>query len=654
MCGFAGVAGCHESPEKMASILKGMGSALSHRGPDDSGIWQISEFGLGLAHQRLSIVDLKGRSRQPMASRSGRYVIAYNGEIYNFRDLRRTLEASGKRFRTTSDTEVLLEAIDKWGIQSALHRCVGMFAFALVDLEDRTLYLVRDRIGEKPLYYGYQGDLFLFGSELRALRAHPEWRGEMSTNAADAMLRLGYVPAPYSIYQDISKLEPGCLVSLQFGNGASRPLKSERWWSYSELFQSPSKPLTRLSQREFQEEFEDLFGATIADHSMADVSVGGFLSGGVDSSLVLAEMQRQSPRPIKSFTIGFEETSYDESPYAHAVAENIGTDHQRRILTARDAQEVIPQIPEIFDEPFADSSQIPTILLSRLASETVKVVVSGDGGDEMFGGYNRYLWGPRLSAFNSIFPLSSRKLVASGFERLGLLFSGRAEDAIFGLAPDGLATRQLSEKLRKLSDVLRAVDNVDLYKELVQQKVPTAVASSQDISSWRKILDGQKFADSGIKFDQRMMILDSVTFLPDDILVKVDRASMSSGLEVRAPLLDYRIVEFASRLPLGAKIKGGKGKVLLRGALAKRLDQHLMNRPKAGFALPIGRWMKGPLRTWVDSVLDRNHIANTGILDPQEVDTLWKGFCRGENNNFLAIWHILMFQAWYQTYERKS
>ncbi len=651
MCGFAGVAVCHESPEKMASILMGMGSALFHRGPDDSGIWQSSEFGLGLAHQRLSIVDLKHRSRQPMSSRSGRYVIAFNGEIYNFRDLRQVLQKCGKTFRTSSDTEVLLEAIDEWGIPDALHRCVGMFALALVDLEDRTLYLVRDRIGEKPLYYGYQGDLFLFGSELRALRAHPEWRGEMSTHAADAMLRLGYVPSPYSIYRNISKLEPGCLVSLQFGNGSSRTLKSERWWSYTDLFQYPSKPLTRLAQCEFQEEFEDLFRATISDHSMADVTVGGFLSGGVDSSLVLAEMQRQSPRPIKSFTIGFEETSYDESPYAQAVAGSIGTDHQRRILSAGDAQEVISQIPEIFDEPFADPSQIPTILLSRLAGETVKVVISGDGGDEMFGGYNRYLWGPRISAFNSTFPLSSRKLAASGFERLGLLFSGRAEDTIFGLVQDGLATRQLPEKLRKLSDVLRAVDNVDLYKKLVQQKVPTTVASSLDMSSWRTILDGQEFADGRTRLDQRMMILDSMTFLPDDILVKVDRASMSSGLEVRAPLLDYRIVEFASRLPAGAKIRGGKGKVLLRGALAKRLDHDLMNRPKAGFTLPIGRWMKGPLRAWVDSVLDRSQIANSGILDPQEVDTLWKGFCRGENDHFLAIWHILMFQAWYQKYQ---
>lgn len=653
MCGFAGVIGNHDNPEALTISLRAMGAALAHRGPDDSGIWQSPDSGLGLSHQRLSVVDLRSRSRQPMVSQSGRYVIAYNGEVYNFPELRQTLKASGKYLRTSSDTEVVLEAIDQWGLQSALHRCVGMFAFALVDLKENILFLARDRMGEKPLYYGYQGKVFLFGSELRALRAHPEWRGDVSTDSVDAMLRLGYVPSPYSIYEQISKLEPGCIASLKIGDETKVEPKIERWWSYIDLFQNCPKARARQPESELLEEFESLFRTTIEDYSLADVAVGGFLSGGIDSSLVLAEMQRQSSRPVKSFTIGFEEASYDESPYAQTVAEHLGTEHQCAILGASVAQDLIPQIPEIYDEPFADPSQIPTILLSRLAGESVKVVVSGDGGDEIFGGYNRYIWGPKLSNVNSMLPISLRKWAASRFEGLGTLLSGNVEEAIFGLSPDRVAIRQISEKLRKLAEVLRAEDNVELYTKLVQQNVASRHPPPENVL-WKEILNGQQLLDPGAKLQEKMMLLDCLTFLPDDILVKVDRASMFSSLEVRAPLLDHRIVEFAAGLPLSSKIKSGKGKVLLRAALQKQLGQNTVNRPKAGFALPVGRWLKGPLRSWAESVLYENKFAYPETLDVPKIDSIWKQFCKGENASVSLIWNILMFQAWHQRYQQNS
>lgn len=650
MCGFSGFIDLAISSETRDSVLKNMGAAIRHRGPDDGGRWWDDRYGLGLVHQRLSVVDLSIRSRQPMESQSGRYVIAYNGEIYNFRDLRESLKKSGVVFQTTSDTEVLLEAIDLWGLELALNRCAGMFAFALVDRKELVLYLVRDRMGEKPVYYGQQGGVFLFGSELKALRAHPKWEGGVSVEAATAMLSLGYVPSPQSIHPGIYKLGPGCLVTVEIERTTHKNPTQMPWWSYQKVFSESADPGAIGNITKIEEEFEEILSVVIAGQRIADVPVGGFLSGGVDSSLVISEMQRQAKNPIQTFTIGFDEASYDERKIAGSVSKILATDHETRILTAAEALQVIPELPAIFDEPFADPSQVPTVLLSRLASNSVKVAVSGDGGDEIFCGYNRYKWAPILFGGLKFLPLHLRQCLASVLDSIGRSTKGSIEERLYAILPSVMNVPQIAEKMSKVARIFRAENGFDVYRALTQELQVVSVKGVYD----GKCAGSQAPKpgwDSARSLREMMMVTDSTTYLPDDILVKVDRAAMATSLEVRSPLLDHRLVEFAARLPLNLKLRHGKGKWILKQSLSRRLPHKLVNRPKAGFTLPIGRWLNGPLKPWAENLLEEERLKSSGIVDSDAVREIWKNYCCGKNDDFNLIWHILMFQAWYDRYE---
>ena len=647
MCGFAGFLNLNGglNADTARSVASAMGAALRHRGPDDDGVWEDAAHGIALAHRRLAILDLSPEGRQPMVSACGRYVIAFNGEIYNHQELRKELarhpgaEAGNVVWRGHSDTEVMLAAIVHWGLETALTRFVGMFAFALWDRRDKALHLARDRFGEKPLYYGRMGNALLFGSELKALRQHPAWRGEIDRNTLALYMRHSYIPAPYSIYKGVYKLPPGTLLTFgaeSWGDGVPHP-----YWSARKMMETGVAHPFAGTENEAVESLDSLLRTVVLGQMAADVPLGAFLSGGVDSSLVVALMQAQSSRPVQTFTIGFSEAQYNEAQHAKAVARHLGAQHTELYVTPADAREVIPQLTEIYDEPFADSSQIPTFLVAQLARQHVTVSLSGDGGDELFGGYNRYLWADRIWRKMRFVPRVGRTLLAHALTAL----PPRTWDWLFQFAPPGVRQRTPGDKLHKLATVLPAGSTEQIYLNLVSHwKSPASVVLGSHEPP-TALTDPARLAALP-SFIQRMMFLDAVSYLPDDILVKVDRAAMAVSLESRTPLLDHRLAEFAWQLPLSMKIREGQGKWPLRQVLYRYVPANLIERPKTGFGVPIGAWLRGPLINWAEDLLDETRLREDGYFDPLLIRRKWEEHLSGRRNWQYCLWNVLIFQEW--------
>ena len=637
MCGLTGFVDFARgtAADLLSERVEAMSETLRHRGPDDGGVWVDADAGVALGFRRLAIIDLTDLGHQPMVSSSGRYVIVFNGEVYNFRELRDALTAAGTPFTGSSDTEVILEAIQAWGLEAAVGRFVGMFAIALWDRQERTLHLVRDRIGVKPLYWGRQGNLLLFGSELKALRAHPGWTPEIDRGALAAYFRHAYVPAPFSIYRGIGKLMPGTIVSI----GPDGTDSTVTYWSLAAQREAGGADPLDATEDEAADKLDQLLRESVALRMVADVPLGAFLSGGIDSSTVVAQMQALSPQPVKTFTIGFEDASFDEAKDAKRVAEHLGTDHTELTVTSDEAQGIIPSLAEMYDEPFADASQVPTALVSELARRDVTVSLSGDGGDELFGGYDRYPRGQGLWTLMRRIPMPLRPLVAGVLGAVPL----SAWDALFSITPERVTPGQKGHAMRWLADNLASGDFNAFFRRLVStwDTPETLVPGAAEAVS--------PFWDGGgapANVLEHMMYLDSVTYLPDGILAKLDRASMAFGLEARDPLLDHRIFEFAWRLPVDYRIRGGKGKWLLRKVLARYVPPELTERPKRGFSLPIGDWLRGPLRDWAEDLLSEKRLGEDGILNPAAVATAWKGLLAGDAATDARIWAVLMFQAW--------
>ncbi|MBJ6983006.1 asparagine synthase (glutamine-hydrolyzing) [Luteimonas sp. MC1572] len=641
MCGFTGFWARSSAGGDIAAIATTMADHIRHRGPDDGGAWADTETGIAIAHRRLSILDLSPAGHQPMASASGRWVLAYNGEVYNHLELRKRLEAEGAApaWRGHSDTETLLAAIEAWGVDDTIKRSVGMFALALWDRQDRTLWLARDRIGEKPLYYGWQGDTFLFGSELKALRAHPVFNAAIDRGAVAMLLRHNYIPAPYSIYQGIHKLPPG--TWLRLGSG-ERDVEPVAYWSLAAVAERGMAHPFEGSEADALDALERHLGNAVRGQMVADVPLGALLSGGIDSTVIAALMQASSSRPVRTFTIGFDEKQYDEATHARAVAAHLGTDHTELRLSGDDALALVPRMPAMYDEPFADSSQLPTHLVMKLARQHVTVALSGDAGDEMFGGYNRYFLGPKTWDRIRWMPPVLRRAFGAALTALPATTVNRMFGPVAGRA--GIALP--GDKAHKLGARLTGVRSLDdLYVSLVSEwpdPAGTAVGGHMPPNLLDDRLRWPKLGDPVA----RMMALDGLTYLPDDILVKVDRASMAVSLETRAPFLDRDVMEFAWSLPMHMKLRNGKGKWLLRQLVDRHVPRALMERPKMGFGIPLDQWLRGPLREWGETLLAEDRLKREGYFDPAPIRATWLRHQRGEGSFGYRLWAVLMFQAW--------
>ena len=643
MCGIAGL--LSQSRGELDATVARMVAAIRYRGPDDSGIWSDPAAGVGLGHARLSILDLSPEGHQPMSSRSGRYVLSYNGEVYNFGELRTEFEAAGTTFRGHSDTEVMLAAFDAWGIEMSVKRFVGMFAFAVWDNHTQTLTLGRDRLGEKPLYYGWQGQTFLFGSELKSLKAHPAFRAEIDRDALALLLRHNYIPAPYSIYQGISKLVPGCLLTVSL---SQRTPQTKAFWSSRQCVEAGLAHPFEGSEAEAMSRLEALLKEAIGRQMVADVPLGAFLSGGIDSSTVVALMQAQSSRPVKTFTIGFHEEGYDEATHAKLVARHLGTEHTELYVLPKEAMDVIPRLPTLYDEPFSDSSQIPTCLVSELARRHVTVSLSGDGADELFGGYNRYFWATTIWRRIGWAPQSIRTALAGALTALPPSAWNSVFQRFARFLPEGWRYANPGDKLHKLAETLAVATPEEISFDLLSHwKHPAEVVRGAhepptvltDQTQWANLPD----------FERRMMYLDQMTYLPGDILTKVDRAAMGVSLETRVPFLDHRVVEFAWSLPLSMKIRDGQGKWLLRQMLYRHVPKALIDRPKMGFGVPIDVWLRGPLKGWAEELLDESRLQREGYFDPQAIRTKWLEHLTGRRNWAYYLWDVLSFQAWLES-----
>lgn len=647
MCGIAGfLGGPWPGSDRIAATLDRMNRAQLHRGPDRSAVWLDESDRIGFAHNRLAIIDLSAAGDQPMHSASGRYVTVYNGEIYNHLAIREELSAAGAapNWAGHSDTETLLAAIDAWGVRGAVERATGMFAFALWDRRDKVLSLARDRLGEKPLYYGRQasrGAPFLFGSELKALAEHPGFEREINRGALTLLLRYGYIPAPFSIYRGIAKLPPGTILTVRDGEEPT----IEHYWSGAAIAKAGVADQLGLDDEQAVDRLELLLEQAVDGQMLADVPLGAFLSGGVDSSTVVAIMQKLSARPVKTFTIGFNEKGYDEAVHAKAVARHLGTDHTELYVTPEQARSVIPRLPAIYDEPFADASQIPTYLVASLARQHVTVALSGDAGDELFGGYNRYaltgaLWG-RISRV----PRPLRTAAAAAMTALPPAAWNRLGEAAGGLLPKVARVDRLGDKVHKGAPLLGSANVSELYGGMLSLwRDPGAlvIGASEPASQ----ATGAAPPLEGLGAVERMMALDMLGYLPDDILVKVDRAAMAVSLETRVPFLDRALVEFAWRLPFDLKVRGGDTKWILRQLLYRHVPRELIERPKMGFGVPIGEWLRGPLRDWAEALLDERRLREEGFFHPEPIRASWRALLAGKDDEQRRLWPVLMFQAW--------
>ncbi len=644
MCGLAGYFTADAGVS--AQVLTAMADSIRHRGPDNEGIWLDEAAGIGFAFRRLSIQDLSPAGHQPMASASGRFVIMFNGEIYNHLELRR--ELSDQAWRGHSDTETLLAACEAWGFEATLKKATGMFAIALWDRRERTLTLARDRFGEKPLYYGWQGKTFLFGSELKALRAHPAFCNEIDRNAIALQMRYCYVPAPYSIYQGIGKLLPGTFFTLDLcepGTAPQQQATPKPYWQLADAVRAGQTDPFRGTDAEAVDELERVLSKAVRGQMISDVPLGAFLSGGVDSSLIVALMQVQSSRPVRTFTIGFDAADYNEAEHAKAVARHLGTDHTELYVTPEQAQAVIPQLPTLYDEPFGDSSQIPTFLIAQMARQHVTVALSGDGGDELFGGYNRHFTATAIWRRLGWVPAGLRAALGAGISGVAPPTWDRLYQALHSLLPKRFHTQRVGDKAHKLARMLASPDAQAVYGHLIAQwantqtLVPDAaepLTLARDPAQWRV----------ASTLEERMMYLDGITYLPDDILTKVDRATMGVSLEGRMPFLDHRVAELAWRLPLAMKIRGNQGKWALRQVLYRHVPRELIERPKMGFGVPIDSWLRGPLRPWAEALLEPGRLQREGVFDARLVSQTWREHQTGARNWQHPLWNVLMFQAW--------
>ncbi len=646
MCGLVGFlsAGSANSEDRSRALLHDMADRLQHRGPDDAGYWYC-KTGVAIAHRRLAIMDLSAAGHQPMISRCGRYIMAFNGEIYNHSSLRSMIGLRIGLWRGESDTETVLAGISKWGVKETITRCQGMFAFAVWDRRTNLLTLARDRLGEKPIYYGWQDNgsaaTFLFGSELDALKVHPSFESTIDREALCSFMRLSYIPSPYSIYRSISKLPPGHLLTV---SPSRREVTLEAYWSLENVaIASSLRPLSG-SASDLTNELEKILSAVIRQQMISDVPVGAFLSGGIDSSTVVALMQQQSSQPVKTFSIGFNEASFDEGAYARTVANHLGTDHTELYVTADEATTVIPLLPKLYGEPFADSSQIPTYLVSKLARERVTVSLSGDGGDELFAGYNRYVHGKSLWDVIRRLPPRLRKFAATAVTSIPIHLWDVLMSRTSPLLPSFLGKVNSGEKVHRAAILLSATSVTDLHKHLVSHwQADGLVIGARGCYEHKA---NTATVPSALDETQVMMLLDSLSYLPDDILVKVDRAAMGVSLESRMPFLDHRLVEFAWRVPQTMKIKDGEGKWLLRQLLHRYVPRRLVERPKMGFGVPIASWLRGPLRDWAEDLLSESRLSREGFFNPSPIRRKWTEHLSGKANWQHQIWNALMFQAW--------
>ena len=648
MCGLVGfLGGSVFADRNTISLVRGMADTIVSRGPDSEGAWLCSDGTVALGHRRLAILDLSPAGHQPMESASGRYVIAFNGEIYNHLELRRALDRASlsPTWRGHSDTETLLAGFSAWGVRHTIERCIGMFAFAVWDRDTRLLTLGRDRLGEKPLYFGWQGEgpgaSFLFGSELKALKAHPAFCAEIDRGALSLLMRHNYIPAPYSIYKGISKLQPGSLLTVSL---VQREPVISTYWSAAEVA-NKRKATFGGTAEEAADELEKLLKSAVGQQMAADVPLGAFLSGGIDSSTIVAVMQAQSNKPVRTFTIGFNEDGYDEAIHARAVAKHLGTEHTEFYVTPQQALDVIPRLPGLYCEPFADSSQVPTFLVSQLARKHVTVSLSGDAGDELFCGYTRYMSTARLWSRLSSIPREVRRVGARCLTTVSPEVWNRLLHPLRGGLPSSLRKANIGDKLHKGADILSFSDLESLYRRMVslsQNPVAEVVRGIEPPT----VLSGNQPSMAGLDAMQRMMLLDTLSYLPDDILVKVDRAAMGVSLETRVPFLDHRVFEFAWSLPQSMKCRDGIGKWLLRQVLYRHVPRELIERPKMGFGIPIDAWLRGPLRDWAESLIGEERLRREGYFHSALIRQRWDDHISGRRNWHYYLWTVLMFQAW--------
>ena len=652
MCGFVGFLGGEiaKNSELANATLVSMATEISSRGPDSSGSWSDVDSSIGMGHRRLSILDLSSSGHQPMASKSCRYTIAFNGEIYNHLDLRCKLaeEMGDISWLGTSDTETLLACIDRWGVHETLNQLVGMFAFSLWDDTGKILTLARDRIGEKPLYYGWQGagndKVFLFGSDLKAFKAYPKFNALVNRDALCLFLRHNCIPSPHCIYEGFNKLDPGCYLNISIDQMSP---KITRYWSAEALVQSGVDNPLSGDFTEISENLESKIIKAVNRQSISDVPLGTFLSGGIDSSVITALLQSQSSKPVKTFTIGFEEEAYNEAIYAKNIAQHLGTEHTELYVSSQDSLDLIPELSNIYGEPFADSSQIPTFLLSELAKKDVTVVLSGDAGDELFCGYNRYNFADDLWRKLRFLPASSKNVIA----KLLMSVPSRVWDKAPSFSFGGDSSSRLAEKIQKVSGVLKATSPDTLYHDLI--------SDCKNPSEW--VIDGiepgitipkNKEVYKNLGSKRFMMLKDILGYLPNDILTKVDRASMGVSLETRVPFLDHELVEETFRVPVSMHLYGGKSKAILRDILYKYVPQHLIERPKMGFGIPLDIWLRGPLRDWAENLLDETRLDDEGFFVTARVCQIWKEHVDGSKNWSSQLWNILMFQSWLENQRR--
>lgn len=666
MCGIAGFIKPGDlSHSNLMEIATRISKPISHRGPDDSGSWCDVDSGLGLAHRRLAILDLSPAGHQPMTSPSGKFIIVFNGEIYNHREIRKEIEESGKapNWRGHSDTETILTGFDIWGIEATLRRAIGMFAFAVWDKSEKILILSRDRMGEKPLYYGWHRGAFVFASELKALRAYPDFHPEVNRDAITLLLRHNYIPAPYSIYRGIFKLLPGTMLTLRKGSHSvcpwdvdAPPFESFKangvslhpYWSLRDVAEKgQAQPFVGTEVDAFSE-LERVLTEAVQSQQMSDVPLGAFLSGGVDSSTIVALMQAHANRPVKTFTIGFNEDGYNEAVYAKEVARHLGTEHTELYVTSTEAMAVIPSLPALYDEPFSDSSQIPTFLVSQLAKQHVTVSLSGDAGDELFGGYNRYRLTSGLWKKINWIPIMGRQALAHAITKIPPSRWDQLYSTISSALPGTKRSSQVGDKAHKLAEILSASSAEAIYRCLVSHwKTPAEVICGGH-EPMTSLTNRMSMADVK-ELEHRMMFLDMISYLPGDILAKVDRAAMGVSLETRVPFLDHRVVELAWKLPLSYKVRSGEGKWLLRQLLYKYVPREIIERPKMGFGVPIDSWLRGPLRDWAEELLNENRLTQEGYFEPGPIRLKWQEHLSGQRNWQYYLWDVLMFQAWLES-----